>query len=197
MKYAKEVNEMNTNNYLSFLEEKEELPTTITTNVFEETEPDYVSLSTIQEEPELNTVDVIKVPVLKRQTVIEFLSTKYKKEINQVIGNKLIKDNIYKCLIVALQVELNKRGANLAVNGIFNGNTKTAYVQRTDMVTLGAKSIFVLIWKYILEEKGFRFSNFTEEFDEECLAHTKTYQSMIKTELDGIVGFNLLAAALK
>lgn len=188
---------MNTNNYLSFLEETEELPTTITTNVFEETEPVYVNLSTIQEEPELNTVDLIKVPVLKRQTVIEFLSTKYKKEINQVIGSKLIKDNIYKCLIVALQVELNKRGANLAVNGIFNGNTKTAYVQRTDIVTLGAKSIFVLIWKYILEEKGFRFSNFTEEFDEECLAHTKTYQSMIKTELDGIVGFNLLAAALK
>ena len=133
----------------------------------------------------------------ENQTVIDFLINNYSADINKIIDlEEISKKDIKKCLVIALQTELNLKGANLLVNGIFEGNTKTAYALYAGIITKGSEDKIVTIWKYILMENGYKFKNLNMDFDDECLEKTKHYQQSIKTAVSGIVGFNLLDSAL-
>lgn len=137
-----------------------------------------------------------------KKSTTDFLLVNYRKPLQDMFGyynlKNNIKANIKKCLIIALQVELKKKGAKLIeINGIFEGNTKTAYALYAKIITKNTNDKIVTIWKYILIENGYTLSNVNSIFDEECFEKTKQYQQSIKTNPSGIVGFNLLDIALK
>ena len=127
---------------------------------------------------------------LTNKTIEAFLLDEYDIDINIINNNK-------KGLIIALQIELNRRGADLSINGIFDGQTKTAYAKYAGIITKGSKDKIVIIWKYILAELGYTFKKYHMTFDKECLDKTVQYQQSLKTLANGVVGFNLLTAALK
>lgn len=189
---------MDTNKYHHFLLDED---IDLLTPVENTLETNFISLTKdVEIENNIDEDPFAVTEVKQEQSIIDFLSTRYKKDIKKVIGNKLIKDNLSTCLIIALQIELNKNGANLLVDGKFYGDTKTAYaLKKKELVQKGTDSIFVLIWKYILSQKGskYQFTNMNTYFDEECDKLTREYQTHIKTAADGIVGFSLLAEALK
>ena len=187
---------MDTNKYCALLDEDIDLLTPVETDFISLAEDTKIENNIIDEDPFTTTITKVK----QEQSIIDFLSTRYKKDIKKVIGNKLIKDNLSTCLVIALQVELNKKGANLLVDGKFYGDTKTAYaLKKKELVQKGTDSIFVLIWKYILSQKGSQYqcTNMNTYFDDECDKFTREYQKRIKTTADGIVGFSVLAEALK
>lgn len=84
-----------------------------------------------------------------------YLNEYYGTEIKKVIGKLLTVDglcgnNTKKALAIAFQVQLNKIGAKLTVDGDFGSSSATAFNTYAGSLKKGSNNIFVTLWQMVL-----------------------------------------------
>lgn len=103
-------------------------------------------------------------PVLKatstKKGVQTYLKTYYGDEIKAVLGKELSVDGVFgknskKAVAIAMQVELNKFGANLKVDGDFGAASANAFNKFVGSVKKGSKGIFVTLLQCLLVGLGY------------------------------------------
>lgn len=86
------------------------------------------------------------------KSVQTWLNTYYGSEIKKVIGETLKIDGVAgaktkKALAIAFQVELNKLGAKLDVDGLFGTKSQTEFDAKVGSLKKGSQGIFVTLWQ--------------------------------------------------
>lgn len=90
-----------------------------------------------------------------RKEIQIFLNTYYGSAIKTVIGKLLVVDGIIGAnskmgLAIAFQVELNKLGAGIKVDGAFGTASASAFANKVGTLKIGSKGIFVTLWQCLL-----------------------------------------------
>ena len=128
----------------------------------------------------LTTQTSLSVPLKitqSKKSIQEFLNTYYSNEIKNVIGSLLVVDgaigkNSKLALAIAFQVELNKRGAGLVVDGKFGSASATAFDKYVGKLAKGSKCIFVTLWQCVLVGHGLNPNGIDGNFGNGCVSAT-------------------------
>lgn len=125
------------------------------------------SVSTTQEQKtttnipiQNNITDTVSLKATStKKGVQEFLNKYYGNEIKKVLGTLLAVDGAIgnkskTALGIAIQVELNKIGANLTVDGKIGAKSDAAFNKYIGVLRRGSKGIFVTLWQCILIGHG-------------------------------------------
>lgn len=112
-----------------------------------------------------------------KKSIQEFLNRYYGNEIKKVIGSLLVVDgaigkNSKLALGIAFQVELNKLGADLIVDGKFGSLSATAFDKYVGKLVKGSKSIFVTLWQCVLVGHGINPNGIDGNFGNGCVSAT-------------------------
>lgn len=109
-----------------------------------------------------------------KKEIQKFLNTYYGWEIVRVLGELLEIDGKFgtkskKALAIAFQVELNKLGAGLKIDGSFGSATATAFKKFVEILKKGIKgSIFVTLWQCLLVGFGYDPKGIDSSFGSGC-----------------------------
>lgn len=128
------------------------------------------STSTPTVAPSLNIAQNVK-------AVQTWLNTHYGNEIKKVIGALLVVDGkagskTKKALAIAFQVELNKLGAKLEVDGAFGTKSQTAFDSKVRKLQKGSKGIFVTLWQCVVVAYGWNPNGIDGVFGSGCVRAT-------------------------
>lgn len=127
-------------------------------------------------------VVVVEVPLTVAQSKLDiqrFLNKYYGDEIKQVNGALLVEDgkigNLSKLAIgVAIQVELNKLGAKVDVDGKIGSASDAAFDKCVGVLKKGSKNIFVTLWQCILVAYNLDPNGIDGTFGNGCVTATNT-----------------------
>ena len=113
-----------------------------------------------------------------KKDIQKFLNTYYGEEIKKVIGALLAIDGDIgakskRALAIAMQVELNKLGAGLDIDGKFGPKSDAAFDKYVGVLKRGMKgSIFVTLWQCILVAHGLNPNGIDGSFGNGCATAT-------------------------
>ena len=134
-------------------------------------------------------------------SIQKFLNTYYGDDIKGVLGNKLKEDGAIgtqskRALGIAFQVELNKLGAKLSVDGYIGNNSAVAFDKYVKILKSGSKGIFVTLWQCILVGHNLDPNGIDGSFGNGCVAATNSLFYKIGITRDGNVTGSDLNALL-
>ena len=153
----------------------------------------------------ITSTPVVSVPLKVNSTkkdVQIFLNTYYGADIKKVLKALVVEDgNIgntsKRALGIAFQVELNKLGAGLNVDGYIGSKSATAFDKYVGTLKNGTKNnIFVTLWQCILVAHGIDPNGIDGHFGSGCTSATNTLFSKIGVNKDGSVSGSDLNALL-
>ena len=106
-----------------------------------------------------------------------YLNTYYADYIVKVIGAKLAVDGsagpkTKKAIAIAFQVELNKLGAGLVIDGDFGSKSSAAFTSKVGTLKNGSKGIFVTLWQCTAVCFGYNPNGIDNIFGNGCKAAT-------------------------
>ena len=152
-----------------------------------------------------NTTSNVAVPVKVTQSkkgIQKFLNEYYGAEIKQVLGSLLVVDGAIGnktklALGIAVQVELNKLGANLVVDGKIGAASDAAFDKFVGVLKKGVKdNIFVTLWQCILVAYNFNPLGIDGDFGNGCVSATNKMFAKIGLVKDSSVSGADLNAVL-
>ena len=114
------------------------------------------SITTTTSTTSNKTSKEVPVKITQSKTnVKKYLNEYYCTEIKYVLGKLLVVDGVLganskRGIAIAMQVELNKLGAKLTVDGKFGGKSATAFTKYVGTLKKGSKGIFVTLWQCLL-----------------------------------------------
>lgn len=136
-----------------------------------------------------------EVPVKITQSktnVQKYLNEYYGTQIKYVLGKLLVVDGILgtnskRGIAIAMQVELNKLGANLTVDGKFGGKSSTAFTKYVGTLKKGSKGIFVTLWQCLLLANNLDPRGIDGIMGDGCVKATNDLFAKINLSKDSIV----------
>lgn len=142
-----------------------------------------------------STTTTTSVPLTITQSkkeIQKFLNTYYGSEIKKVIGALLSIDGDIgtkskMALAIAMQVELNKLGANIAVDGKFGSKSATAWNNCVGTLKSGSKGIFVTLWQCVLVSNNYDPKGIDGSYGNGCKNATNALFSKIGLSKDSSV----------
>ena len=128
------------------------------------------------------TATSLRVPLKitqSKKSIQEFLNNYYGNEIKNVTGSLLAVDgaigkNSKLALAIAFQVELNKLGAGLVVDGKFGSSSAASFDKYVGKLVKGSKSIFVTLWQCVLVGHDVNPNGIDGSFGNGCVTATNT-----------------------
>lgn len=117
------------------------------------------SIATTPTTPVTPTIQPLKVTSTK-YSVQSYLKKYYGDKYKEVFGEEFKVDGVFgaksrKMVALAIQVELNKLGANLKIDGDFGSGSTTAFIKFVGTLKKGSKGIFVTLWQCLLVGFGY------------------------------------------
>lgn len=139
-----------------------------------------------------STVEVPLKVTADKASVQKFLNTYYGNEIKDVLGKLLDEDGKFgnkskTGLAIAIQVELNKRGASLAVDGLIGSKSATAFDTLVGKLQKNSKGLFVTLWQCVLVGHGIDPNGIDGIFGNGCASATNTLFGQIGVSKDASV----------
>lgn len=133
----------------------------------------------------------LKVNATKKDVQI-FLNTYYGTEIKKVLGTLLAEDgefgnNSKLALGIVFQVELNKLGAGLTVDGKIGTKSDAAFDKYVGVLKKGSKGIFVTLWQCLLVGHGINPNGIDGDFGSGCTSATNALFGKIGISKDASV----------
>lgn len=130
-----------------------------------------------------------------------YLNTYYKDEIVDVLGKTLKVDglsgaNTRKGLAIAFQVELNKLGAELKVDGDFGSGSSKAFTKYVGTLKSGSRGIFVTLWQCTVVCYGYNPKGIDGKFGSGCGAATNSLFKAKGVSQDSVVNGSDVAKVL-
>lgn len=127
-----------------------------------------------------------------KSAVQTFLNTYYGNDIKKVNGSLLSVNNTFDnktklALGIAFQVELNKVGAGLVVDGKIGTNSANAFNKYVKNLKKGSKGIFVTLWQCLLVGHGISPNGIDGDFGNGCATATNTLFGKIGLTKDASV----------
>ncbi len=143
----------------------------------------------------VTTTPVVEVPLKVNATkkdVQIFLNTYYGNEIKKVLKSLITEDGSIgtpdkRALGIAFQVELNKRDANLDVDGYIGTKSAEAFDKLVGTLKKGSKGIFVTLWQCVLVAHGINPNGIDGDFGNGCTSATNTLFGKIGVSKDASV----------
>jgi N-acetylmuramoyl-L-alanine amidase len=151
-----------------------------------------------------STKEEVKVPTKINQSKADiqtFLNKYYGNEIKAVLGKKLtvngvVDTNTKRALGIAFQVEMNKLGAGLAVDGKIGPASDKAFTKFVGTLKSGSTGIFVTLWQCVLVCFGLNPNGIDGKFGNGCTSATNTLLTRIGLTKDSNVSGSDLNALL-
>lgn len=127
-----------------------------------------------------------------KSAIQTFLNTYYGNEIKKVIGTLLEVNNSFDnktklALGIAFQVELNKLGAGLTVDGKIGPKSDAAFDKYVKTLKKGSKGIFVTLWQCMLVGHNINPNGIDGDFGNGCASGTNTLFGKIGLSKDASV----------
>ena len=139
----------------------------------------YIAPTTTSIKPATN-YSTITIPLKITQSKVEiqkFLNKYYETQIKKILGKKLVEDGVIGndtklALGIAFQVELNKLGAKLTVDGKIGSLSDAAFDKFVGVLKKGSKGIFVTLWQCIIVSHNINPNGIDGDFGTGCLNAT-------------------------
>ena len=143
--------------------------------------------------PTTSTSKVVPTKITQSKSSVQmFLNEYYGTEIKKVMGGLLAVDGDLgakskRGIAIAMQVELNKLGANISVDGDFGGKSATAFTKHVGTLKSGSKGIFVTLWQCLILANNLNPNGIDGIMGNGCLKATNELFAKVKLSKDSIV----------